>query len=156
MPAKAAAKGKKGSKKGKEGDGPDVTAQMKRVKLEIAKAVSELQISPELEIDKLFVTKINDALITNSRKLVFTGERPGPVGVHALSIALKELAPLNVNVKALCFWRTPVRDEGLRVMSEMLLPKPKNEAFKWPGFVNLELLDCQVRLIEYSRFVPWF
>ena len=147
MPAKASAKGKKGSKKGKEGDGPDISGQMRRVRLEIAKAISELQISPELEIDKLFVTKIHDALSTNSRKLVFTGERPGPIGVHALSIALKELAPLNVNIKTLCFWRTPVRDEGLRVMSELILPKPKNDTYKWPGFVNLELLDCQVNTV---------
>ena len=98
MPTKGG-KGQKGAKKGKEGDGPDVTAQMKRVRLEVAKAISELQISPELEIDKLFVTKLHDALTTNSKKLVFTGERPGPIGVHALAIALKELAPLNVNIK---------------------------------------------------------
>ncbi len=145
MPTKGA-KGKKGAKKGKDGDGPDVTAQMKRVRLEVAKAISELQISPELEIDKLFVTKLHDALTTNSKKLVFTGERPGPIGVHALAIALKELAPLNVNIKTLCFWRTPVRDDGLRMLCELILPKPKNDTHKWPGFVNLELLDCQVRI----------
>ena len=127
---------------------------MRRVKLEIAKAISELKISPELEIDKLFITKINDTLITNSTKLVFTGERPGPVGVHALALALKELAPLNVNVKTLCFWRTPVRDDGLRVLCELLLPKPKNDTYKWPGFVKLELLDCQVVVSGPPNFSP--
>ena len=139
MPAKA-----KAAAPAKTNDGPDVSLQQRRIKTEVTKAVTELAIPPQLEVEKIFMTKLSDALSSGAVKLIFTGERPGVLGVQALSMVLREITPSVLNVKTLCFWRTPVGDDGLRAISQALLPKPPSEAQSWPGFVNLELLDVQI------------
>ncbi len=122
-PKKAAAKGGKGAKK-KEGDGPDVSAQMKRVKAEVNKVLQELQVPPEMELDKLFVTQFNDFLTKRTNKLLFQGDRPGVIGTHALSLVIREVCPSPVPLKTLCFWRCMVGDEGLKYLCQNVLCVP--------------------------------
>uniref|UniRef100_A0A6U5VPJ8 Uncharacterized protein n=1 Tax=Guillardia theta TaxID=55529 RepID=A0A6U5VPJ8_GUITH len=146
MPKKAAAKtsGKGGKGKGKDGDVQDVSFQMRKVRVEVAKFCSELRIPPELDIEKLFNTKIYDALVENSGKMIFQGDRPGRAGVQALSCILRETCPVYISIRSLFFWRTEVGDEGVASICENCLDKGKNESHNWPGFVHLELFDVKM------------
>lgn len=142
-PKKPPAKGGKGAKK-KEGDGPDVSVQMRRVKVEVNKVVQELQIPPELELDKLFITKFNDALVGSTGKLLFQGDKPGVLGTQALSLVLRELCPVFVPIKTMCFWRCMVGDEGLKALCENCLYKKKMDQHNWAGYQHLELMDVRL------------
>lgn len=57
---------------------------------------------------------------------------------------MKELCPVPLNFKALCFWKMVIGDEALRDLTQNVLPLKKNEALKWPGYSALELVDCRI------------
>ena len=104
-----------------------------------------MNIPPELEMDKFFISKINETLLAESQKFLFQGERPDTRGVKAFSLVLKELCPVFVPTKALCFWRSQLGDDGLSSVCEHLLSKKKSDKEPpYGGVVNLELLDCRL------------
>ena len=55
---------------------------------------------------------------------------------------MKEMCPLHCNVKALCFWRLAVHDEGVKGIVEFAAKPPKLDV--WEGLVNLELIECNL------------
>ena len=148
MPKKGAKGGKDAKGKGKAKDEPpDVSVQMKRVRQEMQKVVGELGIPPEAELDKLFISKINETLLAQSQKFVFQGDRPDSttLGVKVFTALLKELCPQFVPTKTLCFWRSQLGDEGVAAICEHLLSKKKSEKEPpYGGVVNLELFDCRL------------
>jgi hypothetical protein len=146
---KEADKGKGKGGKGKDGE-VDLAVQMRKVKIEMGKAIVELQISPELEVDKFLNSKIQECMLSSSTKIIFSGDRSSPpvhgashrptttsmLDVMALSRVMKQLTPTILNFKTLCFWKTTIGDDGLKETCNNVLPLP--------GLLNMEIIDCQV------------
>jgi hypothetical protein len=143
----------KGKGKGKDGE-VDLAVLMRKVKIEMGKVIAELQISPELEVDKFLNSKIQECMLSSSTKIIFSGDRSSQLPQHplhgashrptstsmfdvmALSRAMKQLTPTILNFKTVCFWKTTMGDEGLKETCSNVL--------QLPGLLNLEIIDCQV------------
>lgn len=118
---------------------------MKRVKQEVGKLCAEMNIPPELEVDKFFIAEFNKMLLEQQQRFVFQGDRPDARGVKVFALALKELCPTYVPTKSLCFWRSVLGEEGVALMCEHLLSKKKSEKEPpYGGVVNVQLLDCRL------------
>ena len=61
---------------------------------------------------------------------------------------MKEMCPLHCNVKALCFWRLAVQDEGVKGIVEFATKPPKLDV--WEGLVCVCVCVC-VFVCMYSN-----
>jgi hypothetical protein len=156
MPPKKKGGDSKGGKGGKGKDGEvDVAVQMRKVKTEMSKAIADLQIHADFEVDRFLNAKVQECLASSSTKLIFTGDRPCPANLSAsthpagtgirnmtqldvmvFSRAVKQLTPAVINLKALCLWKSLLGDDGMRDLCQFVLPLPE--------LVNMEVIDCQV------------
>ena len=147
-------------KKGAKGATPvDDEATIKR-KMKAVKEVMEKWLSDGgLQADNAIVNKIYDSqgwmVNEMSKKIVFAGEnregssasdKVSSVAVKQFGKALKEMCPFYCNVKALCFWRLPIEDDGVKGIVEFAAKPPKPDV--WEGLVNLELIECKLSSVS--------
>lgn len=153
---------KKGGKGAASADSEEtIKFKSKRVKEIIEKWLHEANI----DLDSALVNKIYDSQgwprangpedAAMSNKLVFAGEnREGSsssdkissIAVKQFGKAMKEICPLHANVKAICFWRLAVEDEGVKGIVEFAAKPPKPDV--WEGLVNLELIECKITAVS--------
>ena len=152
---------KKGGKSATPVDDEEtIKKKMKRVKEITEKWLAAANIEP----DNALVNKVYDSqgwprnngpeepAMTN--KLVFAGEnregsnpsdKVSSISVKQFGKAMKEMCPLHCNVKAMCFWRLAVEDEGLKGIVEFAAKPLKPDV--WEGLVNLELIECNISAV---------
>ena len=154
-------KGRMPKKGGKSAAPVDDEETIKRKTKRIKEIMESWLAEANIEPDTALVNKIYDSQgwprnngpdePVMSNKLVFQGEnREGSSGSDKISSvavkqfgkAMKDMCPLHCNVKALCFWRLAVEDEGVKGIVEFAAKPPKPDV--WEGLVNLELIECNL------------
>ncbi|EKX47542.1 hypothetical protein GUITHDRAFT_106529 [Guillardia theta CCMP2712] len=148
------------SGKGGKVDDDGNKLKMKRVKESVEKHLHDVQVT----VDNALLNKLYDSQgwarpngpeeAKETMKLVFAGEvkedgkrevdNLNPLAIKQLGRSLKEVCPLHCRVKSICFWHSPVEDEGLKGLLEFGMKPPKPDV--WEGLLHLELVDCGIGL----------